>query len=273
MFTIFIVLINLVVTGLGIYIFDYKIDGVINNPLVIVLSIVVGVLALLLTVVIYIQVFYFIVGKRLPQDNMFKHFIAKQMMAIPLYGLNMRTKIIGLENLPKDPGFTIYANHTSMMDIPLIMCKLKKYPVGFLAKKVVVELPLIGKWTPVIGCVSLDRENTRKGAEAIIQVIKNVKKGSTMVIFPEGTRTKNIGQMIEFKPGSFKVALKSKKPLVPMTIVKPKNFNSIKWPFTKKVTLVIHKPIEFEDLKKQTTQELSDNVKSIIQTALDDVSY
>ena len=199
---------------------------------------------------------------------MFKHAIAKQIMTVPLFFTNTRIKVVGLENLPKDPGFSIYANHTSMMDIPVLMYKLKKYPVAFLAKKVVADLFAIGKWTPPLGCVSIDRTDARKGAEAIIKVIKNVKSGSTMVVFPEGTRTHEIGKLIEFKAGSFKVALKSKAPLVPMTIVKPLNFKEVKWPFVKRITLVIHEPILFEDFKQMSSADLCEKVKTIIEGSL-----
>jgi 1-acyl-sn-glycerol-3-phosphate acyltransferase len=114
----------------------------------------------------------------------------------------------------------------------------------------------------------IDRDNPRKGAESIINVIRNVKNGSTMVIFPEGTRSKVIGKTNEFKPGSFKVALKSKAPLVPISIVKPSNFKKIKWPFPKRITLMIHEPIPFDEFRKMTTIDLSDKVKNIIDAPL-----
>jgi len=116
-----------------------------------------------------------------------------------------------------------------------------------------------------------DRSDDRKGAEAIIKVIRNVKSGSAMVVFPEGTRSKEIGTLLEFKQGSFKVALKSKSPLVPMTIVKPKNYDKIIWPFRRRATLVIHKPIPFEELKTMKTLELSQKVESIIASSLNTI--
>ena len=105
---------------------------------------------------------------------------------------------------------------------------------AFLAKDVVGRLFAVGKWTPELGCVMFDRSDDRKGAEAIIKVIRNVKSGSAMVVFPEGTRSKEIGTLLEFKQGSFKVALKSKSPLVPMTIVKPKNYENLFFILSKK---------------------------------------
>jgi 1-acyl-sn-glycerol-3-phosphate acyltransferase len=89
-----------------------------------------------------------------------------------------------------------------------------------------------------------------------------------MVIFPEGTRSPNIGTTIDFKPGSFKVALKSKAPLVPVSIVKPLDFKSIKWPFKKPITLHIHPSIPYEEYRMMTSVELADKVKKIIEEPL-----
>ena len=114
----------------------------------------------------------------------------------------------------------------------------------------------------------IDRDNDRKGAESIIKVIRHVKNGSSMVVFPEGTRTNEIGKLIEFKSGSFRVALKSKAPLVPITIVKQKHFKLIKWPFAKRITIVIHKPLPYLEFKGMTSLDLSERVKAIIKSAL-----
>lgn len=268
MFAIGLIVINIIVSIMGVYLFDYYPDNAINSPLVIILSLLAGTIVMLLVFYLYIELLYILVAKRKPQTSKLKHYLAKRIMSVPLVATNIRIKVEGFDNLPKDPGFSIYSNHTSMMDIPVLMYKLKNHPVAFLAKKNVSELFAIGKWTPKLGCVSIDRSNPRKGAEAIINVIKNVKKGSTMVVFPEGTRTTEIGKLIEFKSGSFKVALKSKAPLVPITIKKPLNYKQIKWPRIKRITIVIHKPLPFEEYKKMTSVDLSDRVKGIIESAL-----
>ncbi len=268
MFAIILIIINFTVSSLGVYFYDYQVDGVINDFGTIMLSILVGTVVMLVVFFLYIDVFYLLVAKKQPKTSSFKHFIAKQIMSVPLVFSNTRVKVIGLDNLPKESGFTIYSNHTSMMDIPVLMYHIKKYPVAFLAKQSVVELFAVGKWTPKLGCVMIDRSNDRKGAESIINVIRNVKSGSTMVVFPEGTRTTKLGSLGEFKSGSFKVALKSKAPLVPVTIVKPSNFKKIIWPFAKKVTLVIHKAIQYPELKTMTSHELSNEVRNIISKPL-----
>lgn len=271
MFAKLLIVINITISFLGVYLFDYQVDGRINNPFIIILSILVGSAVMIIVFFLYIEIFYILIAKRKPQNSKLKHFFAKQIMTVPLVFTNTRVKVIGKENLPENPGFSIYTNHTSMMDIPVLMYKLYNYPIAFLAKENVLDLFAVGKWTPKLGCVMMDRNNPRKGAEAIIKVIKNVKRGSTMVVFPEGTRSKEIGKLNDFKPGSFKVALKSKAPLVPVTIVKPKNFMNIKWPLTKKITLVIHKSIPFDEFGKMSSLDLSIIVKKIIEAPLQNI--
>jgi 1-acyl-sn-glycerol-3-phosphate acyltransferase len=268
MFAIILLLINLATIFFGIYLFDYLPDGSVNTVWIILLSIIAGTVVMVIVFALYVDIFYVLVAKRKPKNSMLKHFIAKQIMTVPLVATNTRIEVVGKENLPKDPGFSIYSNHTSMMDIPVLMYKLKEYPIAFLAKQVVGRLVSVGKWTPQLGCVMIDRENTRKGAEAIINVIKNVKSGITMVVFPEGTRSKETGKLLDFKPGSFKVALKSKAPLVPVSIVKESNFKNIKWPLKKKIKLVIHEALPYDKVKTMTSIELSNHVKNIIESSL-----
>jgi len=268
MLTILLLVINVCVTGFGIYLFDYRVDELVNSPVVIILSLVSGTIIMLGITSLYIEVFYQLVAKRKPINSKLMHFLANQLLAIPLHATNTRIKVIGRENLPEDPGFSIYSNHTSMMDIPVFMCSLRKYPIGFLAKQVVADVPVLGKWIIPLGSVMIDRSNDRKAAESIIQVIKHVKNGSTMVVFPEGTRTHKIGEMIEFKSGSFRVALKSKAPLVPVTIIKPLNFKSVKWPFVKRISIVIHKPLPYDEFRGMNSLDLSNKVKAIIKTSL-----
>ncbi len=268
MFTIILLLINITISGLGIYLFDYKIDSIINSPLVIILSIVVGTTVMIISAALYIEGFYHFVAKRKPINSKLKHLIAKQFMGVPIHAMNIRIKVVGKENLPENPGFSIYSNHTSMMDIPVLMYALKDYPVAFLAKQMVADLPFIGKWTEPLGCVMIDRTSSRKGAQSIIQVIKHVKNGSSMVVFPEGTRSYKAEELNEFKHGAFKVALKSKAPLVPLSIVKANNYRLIKWPFVKRITIVIHKPLEYSKYKEINSIDLSNKVKTIIESEL-----
>lgn len=270
MLTFILFTFNALITVLGIYLFDYQSDAILNQPLIWIVSLIIGSILMVLLLILYIEISYHIVGKTHSMQSMKKHKIANFMIVIPLHLTNTRVTVFGKEHLPKDPGFSIYSNHTSLLDIPLLMGHLNEYPIAFLAKESVRKLPFIGKWIEALGCVLIDRSNDRKGAEAIIKTIKHVKTGSSMVIFPEGTRYQKADDLIEFKAGAFKVAIKSKKPLVPVTILKPNKADRKFFPFPIPVKVIIHKPIPYEEYQTMNTQELSNHVKSIIRRPIDE---
>lgn len=266
MLTIFLIIVQFFSTALFVYLFDYQVDGRVNQVGMILLSILGGVIVMLFVLYLYIEILYLLIGKKKSMTSMLKHKMATQMVSIPLHLTRTKIKVIGQEHLPTEPCFTIYSNHTSLMDIPLYMYGFYDYPIAFLAKEKVKNIVSIGKWVEALGGVMIDRSNARKGAEAIIKVIKHVKAGSTMVIFPEGTRSKDPSKLLPFKDGAFKVALKSKAPLVPMTIVKQKE--KVKWPRAQKITIVVHEAIPYETLINMKSQELSTTVKEIIEQEL-----
>ncbi len=86
-----------------------------------------------------------------------------------------------------------------------------------------------------------------------------------MVIFPEGTRNPSYDTVLDFKAGSFKVALRSKRPIVPVTLVKPPKRKSRL--FTR-IKIIIHEPINFDDFKMMKTKEIAKNVQNIVETSL-----
>ncbi|EHI96858.1 1-acyl-sn-glycerol-3-phosphate acyltransferase [Clostridium sp. DL-VIII] len=177
-----------------------------------------------------------------------------------------KVNVIGSENLPKDKTVLFVSNHQSNFDIPLLLSTID-IPKGFIAKKELESWPFISTWMKYINCIFMDRDNLRKSAEAIVDGIKLLKSGYSMVIFPEGTRSK--GKPVnEFKGGSFKLATKSKCPIVPLTIngtykLLEANNNKIKGA---EIELVIHPPIETSSLSKEELENLPEYVHSIISS-------
>ena len=178
-----------------------------------------------------------------------------------------KISILGLENLPKDETVLFVSNHQSNFDIPLLL-SIIDIPKGFIAKKELASLPFISTWMKYINCIFMDRDNLRKSAESIVDGIKLLKSGYSMVIFPEGTRSKG-GPVDEFKGGSFKLATKSKCKIVPLTIngtykLMEANNNKVKGA---QVELVIHPSIDVSSLSKDETENLPETVHSIITNA------
>ncbi|MEG0307014.1 MAG: lysophospholipid acyltransferase family protein [Clostridium sp.] len=179
-----------------------------------------------------------------------------------------RVNVYGQENVPKDVPVVFISNHQGNFDIPLLMGYIDK-PKGFIAKIETLKIPMVRTWMKYIHCVFMDRSNLRKSAGAIIEGVKIIKSGNSLVIFPEGTRSKG-DPLGEFKSGSFKLATKSKAPIIPITIngsykLMEANGNRIK---AADVELFIHPPIYTKTLTKEEEENLPSSVKEIIKSKL-----
>ncbi len=167
----------------------------------------------------------------------------------------VKVTVHGLENIPKDKNVLYIGNHQGNFDIPIYMS----------------QIPGVRTWMEYMYCVFMDRSNIRKAGEAIIEGIKILKKGHSIVIFPEGTRSKG-DKMGEFKAGSFKLATKSKVPIVPVTMngsYKIMETSKKKWIVKPAhVDLYIHPAIETANLSKEEQDELPKMVYEIIKSKL-----
>lgn len=179
-----------------------------------------------------------------------------------------KVKMFGEENIPKDIPVLFISNHQSNFDIALFLSYIDK-PKGYIAKAEMKKWPLVHTWMEYIDCVFMDRSNIRKSAEAIVEGVNILKNGHSLVIFPEGTRSKgdNIG---DFKGGSFKLATKAKVPIVPVTIngsfkLMEQNGNKIK---PAEVEIHIHPMIETSNLSKEELDKLPTRVKEIVVSKL-----
>lgn len=176
-------------------------------------------------------------------------------------------EVIGEENIIRDRSIVIMANHQSNLDIPVLIRYLD-IPISFVSKIEISKVPILSKAMREIHCVFLDRSDIKQSALSIIQSIDTVKKGYSMCIFPEGTRSKD-GNMGEFKKGAFKLATKSKAPILPITINGISGIleNNTKNIIPGKIHLTIHKPIFTENLSKVEVSNLPDVVRGVIKNS------
>ena len=175
--------------------------------------------------------------------------------------------VVGKENIPKGKTALFVSNHQSNFDILFLMSSID-VPKGFIAKKELEKWPMISTWMKYINCIFMDRSNLRKSAEAIVMGTKLLKNGYSMVIFPEGTRSKG-GPIEDFKAGSFKLATKSGSLIVPVTIngtykLLEANNNRIKGA---DIELVIHPAIDPKKLDKEELDTLNKTVCNIVRSA------
>lgn len=126
-----------------------------------------------------------------------------------------KVEVVGQEKIPQGPVLFV-SNHQGNFDVPILIGFLEK-PLGFISKVEVKKIPLIPRWMEAMNCVFIDRKDRRKAVQSIKDGIATLKKGHSLVIFPEGTRSKG-DEMGEFKKGGLRLATDSKVPVVPITI-------------------------------------------------------
>lgn len=127
------------------------------------------------------------------------------------------TKFHGIENVC-DSNTLICCNHLSIIDV-LYLARIFDKDTNFLAKKEVVNNKLFGRFLRNFGAIPIDRENV--DIRSILTIVKILKNGKNLVIFPEGTRNKTGNtDLLPFKGGSMVFAVKTKKPILPIIIYK-----------------------------------------------------
>ncbi|MBQ8144109.1 MAG: 1-acyl-sn-glycerol-3-phosphate acyltransferase [Butyricicoccus sp.] len=195
-------------------------------------------------------------------DNLTKKFVrnwARRMLKMA----GARVTVEGAENVPE--GAAVYiGNHTSYFDIPLMLTYVGE-PRGFMAKIESDKIPGIRTWMRRLHCLFVDRSSAASGATVLREGEKMLREGYSLTIFPEGTRSKT-GELLEFKPGAFRIATMAKAPIVPVTIMGARammedNGNRIT---SGDVKIVIHPAIDTASLSRPEIRTLPETVRDII---------
>jgi 1-acyl-sn-glycerol-3-phosphate acyltransferase len=144
------------------------------------------------------------------------HLCARAWGNVNLWGGGVRVDVHGLENIDPSSSFVYAANHQSWFDIFTMLGKL---PVQFrwLAKAELFKVFMLGPGMRAAGYIPIDRSNRRQAFRSISIAAQRIQEGTSVVIFPEGTRSPD-GTLQDFKKGGFMLALQSQHPIVPISI-------------------------------------------------------
>lgn len=173
----------------------------------------------------------------------------------------------GKDNLPEEQGYLLAPNHQGMFD-PLIMFEFMDKPFKAVLKKELTDVPVLKDVITMFEFQAMDRDNLRASMKVIKTVTKQMSEGTNYLIFPEGTRCRKQNQMLEFKGGTFKTAIDSKKPIVPVALIdcyKVFDDSSIA-----KVDAQVHflEPLYYEDYQDMNSTEIAQLVQSRVQACI-----
>ncbi|MEC3964042.1 lysophospholipid acyltransferase family protein [Flagellimonas halotolerans] len=200
-------------------------------------------------------------------EKTYPHFfwLARNLWARPiLYGMGCFPKIVREQRMKKGKSYMLVANHTSMLDI-MLMLVISGNPFVFVGKKELEGIPIFGFFYKRV-CIMVDRENVRSRTGVYRRAQRRLDQGLSICIFPEGGVPEEDIVLDKFKDGAFKMAIAHKIPVVPMTFLD----NKTRFSFTffsggpGRLRAKVHEFFETGILSASDTSTLREEVRDVI---------
>jgi 1-acyl-sn-glycerol-3-phosphate acyltransferase len=150
-------------------------------------------------------------GKRVYRINQFWAWLILRMGGVSL-------KITGLEELDRREPYVFMVNHQSNVDIPVLVQSLVRFQLRWIAKKELLRVPLFGWAMGATKHITVDRAAPLGAVKSLERAQERLAAGISIVVFPEGTRSRD-GRLLPFKKGGFLLAARTRTKIVPITIV------------------------------------------------------
>ena len=191
--------------------------------------------------------------------------LARNLWARPiLYGMGCFPKIVREQRMKRGKSYMLVANHTSMLDI-MLMLHVSRNPFVFVGKKELVDIPIFGFFYKRV-CIMVDRNNVRSRTGVYRRAQRRLDQGLSICIFPEGGVPEEDIVLDKFKDGAFKMAIAHKIPVVPMTFYD----NKKRFSFTfysggpGRIRAKVHQFFETGILSAEDTSTLREEVRNVI---------
>ena len=186
-----------------------------------------------------------------------------------------RIEFHGTENIPQDlkKGLLVVSNHQSYFD-PFWICFPIHRKFRFMAWDAATEWFFVGKMIRFLGAFPVSLKG-KKAKKALIESLRSLKDGATLIIFPEGSRGFSDGTLLPFKSGAVRIAIDAGVPILPVTISGANKVwaQDIKVPHPHKVKLFYHPIVEISTLSEgmeehQLAEELTEKLRKIIESKI-----
>jgi len=143
--------------------------------------------------------------------------IIRMWARIVVWGAGIDLRAEGTERVDRQQRYILIANHSSYFDIPCIFAAIPQ-PIRFMAKVSLFKIPIFGWALGRSGFIPIDRKNRRTAVKSFELAVARIRKGNTVVVFPEEGRSRERA-MRAFQRGGFLLALRSGLPILPVAIV------------------------------------------------------
>jgi 1-acyl-sn-glycerol-3-phosphate acyltransferase len=180
----------------------------------------------------------------------------------------IRVEAVGAEEVGPGP-YVFMSNHQSVVDIAALVSTL---PVSFrfVAKRELLWIPIFGWALALSDHVVVDRGNRAKSVESLQRAAERIRRGTNVIIFPEGTRSPT-GELQAFKSGGFYLAMDAQVPILPVTVsgsrqITPKRSLRIESGIVK---IVYGKPIPTMGLTREDHPWLKEQVRAALVAGYD----
>ncbi len=200
------------------------------------------------------------------RDGRVAHGCARLWARLILATTGVSTQVVGLDRVPPVGSYVFVSNHQSIYDIPILFSSLP-FQLRIIAKASLGAFPVLGWHLRYTGHLLVDR--ARPGAATLRQVGQLMRRGHSLVVFPEGTRSVD-GQVGRFKRGLFLLAVEAGLPIVPVAIIGSRHVMRKGRLMTcpGEVELVVHDPISTSELSRDDVTGLVEKSKAVIASSL-----
>ncbi|MDL2264793.1 1-acyl-sn-glycerol-3-phosphate acyltransferase [Parabacteroides sp. OttesenSCG-928-G07] len=211
-----------------------------------------------------------IIGCLLGGEKIFAYYPGMLWSRITCWLALCPIKIKGREHIDRTKSYVFVANHQGAFDIFMIYGFLR-VPVKWVMKAGIGKIPFVGAACRAAGFIFVDNSSAKAAANSVKEAEKALRKGASIVVFPEGSRTYD-GKMIRFKRGAYQMAVDQHLPIVPITLngpfyVLPIGTLNLR---RHRMEMIIHPPISLEgtDVSHKGLQQVADHTQEIIRSAL-----
>ncbi len=202
-----------------------------------------------------------------------QHRVAQVWAATSIWCSGSRISVLGRENLLSQPAAVFCSNHLSYMDTPAIFSSLP-FQFRIVARSNLWRVPFIGWHLHRSGLIPVNVDNPRSSIASLGGGVKTLREGMSLLIFPEGGRTKD-GRPGAFMNGPAFMAIRAKVPIVPMALIGTHELLPIhaKHFFPVPVLLAVGAPIETSGYTLREVDRLTDRLRLAITRLYYEHSY